>query len=346
MSRIVVCGVQTLYSSGGAELLVETLAQALRGRCHQVAVVNLPYSDVPRTQILSSFLAWRALNLESIHGQRVDLLIATKYPSYAACHPNKVVWLTHQHRQAYELFGTPYSDMHQRPDGRLFAWLLRGLDRWSLGAARRRYAISGNVATRLRRFNGLDATPLYPPPKLSDQLHCQEYGDFLLAVGRFEPIKRFDLILRALAQTRCGAPCLLVGDGLQRQELERLAERLGLGDRVRFLGRVDDDILVDLYARCLAVVYPPYDEDYGYVTVEAFLSHKPVVSTTDAGGVLEFLEDGVNGYVAPPTPEGLAEAIERLWERRAQAHEMGDCGYQRVRDISWDRVLDSLTQGL
>ncbi len=347
MSRILVCGVQTLYVRGGAELLVDTLAEQLRARGHTVDLVSLPYTDVPRTQILMSFLAWRALNFRQIHGNAIDLVIGTKYPSYAVRHPNKVVWLTHQHRQAYELYGTRYSDMHSRPDGRFFSWLVRRLDRWSLGGAKGLFTISQNTADRLKQYNGLNARALYPPPKLAPLLHCEEYGDFLLAVGRFEPIKRFDLILRALAQTTCGAKCYLVGDGLQRRELERMSAELGLGDRVRFLGSVDDATLVDLYARCLGVIYPPYDEDYGYVTVEAFLARKPVISTPDAGGVLEFLDDGKTGYVAASaTPEALADAIERLWSDRDRASALGATGYQRVQGISWDPVVDALTSTL
>ena len=346
MSRIVVCGVQTLYVRGGAELLVDTLAHHLRDRGHRVDIVSLPFTDVPRSQILLGCLAWRALNLQSVHGQSVDLLIGTKFPSYLANHPNKVVWLTHQHRQAYDLFGTRYSDMHRRPDGRLFAWLIRRLDQWGMANARQRYAISGNVVARLQKFNGLAATPVYPPPKLAAHLHCQEYGDFLLAVGRFEPIKRFDLILRALAKTSDAVHCVFVGDGLQRIELERLAAHLDLTARVRFLSQVDDQTLVDLYAKCLGVIYPPYDEDYGYVTVEAFLARKPVVSTSDAGGVLEFLQDGVSGYVAEPTPESLAEALNRLWQGRKQAPDLGNNGFQRVQHITWDRVIDALTATL
>lgn len=346
MSRILVCGVQTLYVRGGAEQLVDTLAEQLRTHGHQVDVVNLPYTDVPRSQVLLGFLAWRALNLKLIHGQAVDLLICTKYPSYAAHHPNKVVWLTHQHRQAYDLYGTVYSDMHSRPDGMLFARLVRGLDGWGLKEARQLYTISKNTATRLLRYNGLHAEHLYPPPKLAPYLRCDGYGDFVLAVGRFEPIKRFDLILKALAQTRCGLRCVLVGDGMGRTELERLAEQLDLGGRVQFLGQVDDATLVDLYADCLGVVYPPYEEDYGYVTVEAMLSRKPVVCTSDAGGPLEFVEDGVTGYVAAPTPESLAGALERLWQQRNDAPRLGDEGYERVKDISWDKVIGALTSTL
>lgn len=346
MARIVVCGVQTLYVRGGAESLVETLAKGLRGRGHQVDEVNLPFTDMPRSQLVLAFLAWRLLHLKSVHGRLTDLLIATKFPSYAARHPNKVVWLVHQHRQAYDLYGTPYSDMHTRPDGWLFARLVRWMDRWTLSEARRIYTISGNTAERLMRFNGLPATPLYPPPKLAPYLKAHEYGDFVLGVGRFDEIKRFDLILRGLSRAACHMNCVLVGEGMDRPRLEHLTADLGLTDRVTFAGRVDDNTLLDLYGRCLGVVYPPFDEDYGLVTVEAFLAKKPVVTTADTGGVLEFVEDGVTGYVAPPTAEGMAGALDRLWAERKRAPQLGTAGYERVRDITWDRVIDEMTSAL
>ena len=347
MSRILVCGVQTLYVRGGAELLVDTLAEQLRARGHTVDLVSLPYTDVPRTQILMSFLAWRALNFRQIHGNAIDLVIGTKFPSYAWRHPNKVVWLTHQHRQAYELYGTRYSDMHSRPDGRFFAWLVRRLDRWSLGGAKGLFTISQNTTDRLKKYNGLNARALYPPPKLAPLLHCEEYGDFLLAVGA--------LSLSALRPHPAGArPDNVRGEVLSRR---RRPPTAGAGADVprswasatacASWARWDDATLVDLYARCLGVIYPPYDEDYGYVTVEAFLARKPVISTPDAGGVLEFLDDGQTGYVAvSATPEALADAIERLWSDRDRASGLGAAGYQRVQGISWDPVIDALTSTL
>ncbi len=343
MSRIVVCGVQTLYVRGGAELLVDSLVDALRERDHQVDVVNLPYVDVPRHHILYGYLAWRMLNLQAVHGRSIDMVIPTKSPSYAVSHPNKVVWLVHQHRQAYELFGTRYSDMHLRPDGRLFAGLVRRLDAWSLGSARRLCSISRTTAERAQRYNGLQVQPVYPPPRLAARLRPGEDGDYVLAPGRFEPIKRFGLIVQAMAQVKGPLRLLIAGDGMERPLLDALVERHGLQGRVTFLGRVTDDELIDLYAGCLGVVYPPYEEDYGYVTVEAFLARKPVVSVTDSGGVMEFLQDGVNGFVAEPTPAALAAALDRLWDARERASELGANGYETVKGITWDAVAAALT---
>ena len=344
--RIVICGVQTLFVRGGAESLVSSLQTELQTRGFIVDVVNLPFKDAPRSELIKGFLSWRWLNIREMHGQPVDLVIGTKFPSYAVRHPNKVVWLVHQHRQAYELYGTNYSDMHTRPDGMLLARLVRRLDRSALGDARRLYAISGNVSDRLRRYNGLDATPLYHPPRLWKQLHPGDFGDYVLAVGRFESIKRFDLIVRAMSRVKSSVRCVLAGDGMAREDLERLVEQEGLQGRVRFAGQVSDQELVDLYAGALGVIYPPFEEDYGYVTLEAFLARKPVITTTDSGGVLEFVEDGVTGLVAPPEPEALAECIDRLAARPALAAGLGDAGYERVKDITWDAVVEELTRDL
>lgn len=344
--RVVICGVQTLFVRGGAESLVGSLERELLARDFTVDVVNLPYKDFPRTQILKSFMMWRNLHLLEQHGRKIDLVIGTKFPSYAPKHPNKAVWLVHQHRQAYELYGTQYSDMHARPDGMLFAWLVRRLDRWGLGDARRLYAISRTVSDRLKRYNGLDAQPLYHPPRLWKQLRHGAYGDYVLAVGRLEPIKRFDLIVEAMRHVRSNIRCVIAGDGLSRADLERRVEQAGLKDRVVFAGRVDDCQLVDLYAGARGVLFPPFEEDYGYITLEAFLSGKPVITATDSGGVLEWVEDGVTGYVAPPEAAALGERIERLAGDPGHARSMGEAGYDRVRDITWDEVIDRLTAGI
>jgi glycosyltransferase involved in cell wall biosynthesis len=121
-----------------------------------------------------------------------------------------------------------------------------------------------------------------------------------------------------------------------------LAAACGLADRATFTGRACESQLVELYAGALAVVFPPFDEDYGYVTLEALLSHKPVVTTTDAGGPLEFVEHGVNGLVCGPTPQSVGAAITRLADDPRAARSLGDAGYDRARSITWDGVVDRL----
>ena len=150
-----------------------------------------------------------------------------------------------------------------------------------------------------------------------------------------------------MKRVKGGAKLKIAGSGPLAEELRKQIVGLGVEDRVELLGFVSADDLVDLYARCRAAYYAPLNEDYGYVTVEAFLSRKPVVTTTDAGGPLEFVTDGESGLVAEPTPESVADAIDRLWALPgSRLAEMGEAGRARVVDITWERVVDALTASL
>jgi glycosyltransferase involved in cell wall biosynthesis len=164
----------------------------------------------------------------------------------------------------------------------------------------------------------------------------------LLSVGRLEQVKRVDLAIRALAHVPPPLTLRIVGHGTHQPALEALAAGLGLRDRVAFLGEVTDDDIVRLYAGSLGVIFPPYDEDYGYVTLEAFLSGKPVVTTTDAGGPNEFVIDRVNGCIAEPDPEALAGAIAWLAADPGRASALGEAGHERARQVTWSGVIEKL----
>jgi len=178
--------------------------------------------------------------------------------------------------------------------------------------------------------------------ELADRIRSGPYGDYVLAVGRLETVKRAHLAIEAMAHVDAPMRLVVVGDGTQRANTEALVERLGLGDRVRLAGAVSNDELLALYEGALAVVYPPFDEDFGYVTLEAFLARRPVVTTSDAGGPLEFVQDGVNGAVVPPDPEALAAAINRYGADRRRAAEHGAAGRARASLVTWDGVIEAL----
>jgi glycosyltransferase involved in cell wall biosynthesis len=340
--RILICTAQVPFVRGGAEYLVEGLRDALRERGHAVDVVALPYQWHPIERIPESALAWRLLDIASFNGEPVDLVIATKFPSYLVRHPRKVVWLVHQHRQAYDWYGTPLSDFTNLPEHRQVRDAIFRMDRRGLGECAARFTISRNVSARLKRFNGLDSAALYPPSRYAAWLHAGPYGDYILSSSRLDRAKRLDLLLDAFALTRPPARLLLAGAGPDRERLEQHAARLGLGERVRFLGFVPDAELVELYAGARAVYYAPVDEDYGFATVEAFGAARPVVTTDDAGGVLEFVEHGVNGLVCAPDPAQLARAIDSLAADPARAERLGRAGRPRVADITWAKVVDAL----
>jgi glycosyltransferase involved in cell wall biosynthesis len=339
---VLVCEAQVPFVQGGAEAHVRELVRQLRAHGCDAELVSVPFKWYPKTEILTHAAAWRLLDLSESNGRPIDLVIATKFPTYFARHPHKVAWLIHQHRAAYELAGTPFSDFSHTEDDVAMRERIVALDRSMLGECRRVYANSANTAARVTRFNGLPAEPLYHPPRLAARLHPGPAESFVLSVGRLESVKRVDLAVNALAHAPREVSLVVAGTGTQRAALETLASSIGVSDRVRFLGEVSDDDVVDLYARALAVVYPPYDEDYGYVTLEAFLAHKPVVTTTDAGGPNEFVVDGVNGWVSAPDPVALGEAIGLVHADRARAAARGEAGYDRARTITWDGVIDRL----
>ena len=342
MKTILVCEAQVPFVHGGAEIHVRELVAQLRRHGYDTELVSVPFKWYPKEEILAHAAAWRLLDLSESNGQPIDLVIATKFPTYFVRHPHKVAWLIHQHRAVYELPGTPFSDFaHTEPDVALRDKII-ALDTQMLRECRRLFANAKNTADRARRFNGVAVEALYHPPRLAARLSAGPQGNYVLSVGRLEAVKRVDLAIRALAHVPGALRLKVAGTGTQGQAFAALAASLGVADRVDFLGEVDDETLLSLYSGALAVVFPPYDEDFGYVTLEAFLSHKPVITTTDAGGPNEFVVDAVNGYSCAPDPAALGHAMAGLDAGRRLAASMGDAGYDRVRTITWTGVIERL----
>jgi glycosyltransferase involved in cell wall biosynthesis len=339
---VLVCEAQVPFVYGGAEVHARELVRELRARGYQAELVSVPFKWYPKEEILPHAAAWRLLDLSESNGRPVDVVIATKFPTYFARHPRKVAWLLHQYRAAYELCDTVFSDFtHTESDVGLRDTLIRLYTRM-LGECRQICTIARNISARLQKFNALPSLPLYPPPRLAAALVAGPYGDYILSVGRIESVKRVDLLVRAMRSVDRPLRLVVAGVGSQRDNVEREAENLGVADRVSFLGAVADDELVRLYAGALCVAYPPFDEDYGYVTLEAFLARKPVVTCSDSGGPNEFVVDGESGYSCPPDPGALAAAINKLAADRRRAAAMGDAGYDVARRVTWDGVIETL----
>jgi len=330
------------FVHGGAEILVRELAAALTARGHRAQIVSVPFTDAPRDELLAGVEAWRLLDVTRAAGGDVDLVIATKFPTYFASHPRKVLWLVHQHRAAYELAGTRFSDFAHTPRDVALRRRLIDLDTRALRECVGHFTIARTVSDRMLKFNGIASAALYNPPKLAGRLHAGPCGDYVLTVTRLEHVKRVDLTIDTFEKTTSSVRLLIAGDGSIRHELSEYIERRGLRERVTLLGRVDDERLIELYAGCRAVLFAPYEEDYGYVTLEAFLARKPVITACDSGGTLEFVTDGVNGYVCEPTPDALAAAVNRLAADPALAASLGERGHGVAAPITWDHVVDRL----
>ena len=342
--RVLVCEVQVPFTTGGAEGHARSLVRELRAAGYETDLVSLPFKWYPHEEILAHAAAWRLLDLTESNGKAIDLVIGTKFPSYFARHPNKTVWLVHQHRPAYELCGTEYSDFAHTDLDVGLRERLHALDRAMLGECRRRYTISANTAGRLLQFNGVQSEPLYPPPPLAGRFRHESYGSYVLSVGRLTPTKRVEPAIDAMPDVDEPLRLLIAGEGEHCAALERAAANQGVTHRVEFLGRVSDEELVDLYANARAVVFSPYDEDYGYVTLEAFLARKPEITASDSGGPLEFVEHEVSGFVCDPDAAAFAAAFNALADT-ARARALGEAGYERARTVTWDRVVERLVGG-
>ena len=341
---ILVCEAQVPFVHGGAEIHVRELVRELNARGYQAELVSVPFKWYPKEEILPHAAAWRLLDLSESNGREIDLVIASKFPTYFVRHPRKVAWLIHQYRAAYELCDTVYSDfLHREQDVGLRETLIR-LDTEMLSECRSVYTNAQNTADRLKKFNGLDAQALYHPPQLASRLRAGTYGNYVLSVGRIESVKRVDLIVRAMAAVTGDLRLVIAGDGTQRANVERAAAEAGVAGRVTFLGTVGDEQLLALYADALAVVYPPFDEDFGYVTLEGFLARKPVITCTDSGGPNEFVVDDVNGFSVQPTAEAIAAAINTLAADKRLVARLGDAGFERARAVTWDGVIETLVQ--
>ena len=342
--NIIICTTQVPFTTGGAETHVAGLRSALLENGYQAEIVALPFSWYPPVEIMRSSLAWRLMNLGEANGKPIDLVIGMKFPAYTVAHPRKVLWIIHQHRAAYNLWGTEFDDLSTYPEGVQVRDFIHRSDQKFIPEARKIFANSLTVAERLQRFNGISSEPLYHPPPRANALRSGELGDYVFYPSRLEPQKRQELLIEAMRYVSAPVNCIFAGGSNDLQHYETLVKKYGIKHRVKLLGYVDEREMVDLYANALAVCYVPFDEDYGYVTLEAMLSERPVVVATDSGGPKEFVEDGTTGFAVNPEPRAIAAAIDQLHADRGAATRMGKRGQEKVASmkLSWQCVVDKL----
>ncbi len=341
--RIAIATVQVPFVRGGAEMLADSLLAALHEAGHQAEIVSLPFKWYPPARVPDHMLAARLMQVAG----GVDRLIGLKFPAYLMPHPSKRLWLLHQHRSAYDMWHTPFSDLLHAPDGAHVRSVIRRADAAAFEGCERIFTISRVVSERLRRFNGIDAPPLHHPPPGADRLRPGPYGDYVLVPSRVNESKRQHLAIEALALTRQPVRLCFMGATdapPYHAALQARCAALGLDDRVAWRGRVEEAERLALYAGCLAVLFAPLDEDYGYVTLEAMLCAKAVLTVDEAGGPLDFVAGREAGLVGAPEPAELAAALDRMWTDRGRTAGWGRAGRQRYAELGlgWSTVLDGL----
>lgn len=342
--RVLVLGAQVPFARGGAENLTAGLVEAIRSHVSDVAVdlVQLPMKHYPEQRLLTEMMTWRLIDVTEVNGERVDLVIATKFPTYAVRHPNKVLWLVHQYRQAYDLAGTIYDKPELSDLERAARSKLRELDQKFIGECAGRFAISDTVSERLMQFNKLLSVPLLPPSLMQDRIHAGAYSGTVVCFGRLDASKRVSLLVDATERVP-EARIVIYGAGPDEAALRQQIERLGLEQRCRLGGHVSQDELIDALGQARAVFYGPYDEDYGYATIEAFLAEKPVISCTDSGEAARIVNRTGGGWVVEPNAAAIAVALQDAYRRTDdQLTTLGRRGASFAHTLSWRHVVDQL----
>lgn len=332
---------------GGAEIHADSLKRKLIEYGHEAQVIRTPpFSYWPLDNIIDGIMAARLTRLINI-----DMMIGMKFPSYLIPHENKKIWLQHQFRQAYDFANTPYDPF--TPDGhsqRIKQTIIETDNFYLKPLEGKIFTISQTTADRLKKYNSINATPLYPPIVNEELYYLGECGNYLFYPSRVNAAKRQKLLVEAIQYTKSNVKLVLAGKGdtpQDEEEILRLIEKYNVKEKVKYLNYfITEKEKVDLYANSLGVVFIPIDEDYGYITIEAFVSSKPVITCTDSGCPASFVHNGQCGYVVDSNVQELAAAMDRLFNDTKSATEMGQNAKLRLRElnINWNTVIERLLQ--
>ena len=342
--RVAVVTSSPPLAEGGHLVIARSVVDALRAAGHDAGLMVTPQNRFGRQA--SAYLATWLTDVGVAHdGSPIDHVISFRYPSYAVRHPRHVVWLNHRMREYYDLWDRFQATLSwkARIKERARRAAIHRVDTYLLTRrVTRVFAQSATIQARLARFGNIRAEVLYPPAP-PRPYRCDQYGPELFAVSRFTPLKRIDLLVRALAEPAAsGVRCTIAGDGEEAAHIRRLVADLGLASRVTLAGAIDGNALVSHLASCRAVVFPAFEEDFGLVTVEAFASAKAVITCHDSGGPAELVRNGESGLVCDPTPASLAEAMGRLSADRDVAERLGAGAADISAGITWPTTIDRL----
>lgn len=341
--RIVVVTSDVPFVEGGHLVIARELAVRLREYGYEAELMLTPQNSFGR--LIRAYVATGLTDLsEAGDGGRIDGVVSLRFPSYAVKHPRHSCWLNHRMREYYDLWPRFRNSLSWKGKikERVRRFLIHRLDEHCLDhRVGKLYAQSETIKARLSAWGGHSAEVLYPPAVVRPY-RTDSYGDYFFAVSRLVPLKRFGLLVRAA--TEAGVECLIAGEGPELENLLALTRELGAEGRVRFLGRVSDDELLTHYARCRAVVFPAYGEDYGLVTLEAFSSTKPVITLTDSGGPAELVAHEKTGLISEPNPGALAAALRQLADDASLAEKMGKEALAEAGRHSWEKAIEKLVE--
>ena len=328
---------------GGSSYLARRLVSGLTRKGATVDLMSLPFVDSDSNPI-RQMLAFRALRI----GPQYDRVLTLRWPSHLVQHPHKVTWFHHHKRDLVDLFGTPFSPRADTAANRRLQSLLVRADTTALAESARVFALSSEVAMRLKTVNGIDADVLRASPSLAElnalRMIVRRKPRSILYLNRITSIKRQLLMIETMGQLPASYRLTIAGFPESQTYLEELREtiaREGIGDRV-----VLDGVPLTHGKRrqllcesdCLAN-FPYLEDSHGFPTAEGAATGAALVTTTDAGGVNEFVQNGVTGWVSEPDPRQIARAIVEACEPGPQ--NLAIRGRARVLAESYARDFDS-----
>lgn len=341
--RVAIVTVQLAYIYGGAEVLANSLNTEMKKRNIDSTIISFPFSAASFDQFLNSMITSRMIDLNYNDSGPIDIIIPLKFPAYYVQHHNKRMWLCHQHKIAYELWNYKGNIMKTYNEPEKIRELVIEHDNLYINECRKKYTIAKTPADRLKKYNNIYADVLYPPPENLDKLHFSEIGDFIFYPSRINPLKRQELLIESAKYLKSNVKIIIAGNG-DNDRLKQIVNRYNLQNRVIIKGFISNDEKIELYSKCLAVYFGTQEEDYGYVTPEAFYSGKMCIIHDDAGGPLEFVDNNDTGYVIKPNAELLAEKIDYLYKNKHIAADYGKNALNKIKNmnLNWDEVINNL----
>jgi glycosyltransferase involved in cell wall biosynthesis len=332
----------TPFIRGGSELLVEDLKKQLEKRGNTTKLFRLPFTEEYETGIFLNALSAQLFDFDDY-----DVLISFKWPAYLAVHRRKNLWLFHQFRQAYDLFGKQYG-LHDNDVGNAVREMVIRTDKKALTQADRLFAVS-HSAKRVEYYCGIVPETLHCPLMNSEKYYKKSIGDYIYYPSRITDMKRQMLAVEAMRYVRSGVKLILDGkcdDESLLKYIYAVINKYKLNDRVTINADfVSEEEKISRYANCLAGIYLPIDEDSpGFVTFEVFYSSKVLITVSDSGGVADFVKDQENAIVVAPNPQAIAEKIDYLYEHRDIAEQMGQNANKHIaeQNVNWDDTIRRL----
>jgi glycosyltransferase involved in cell wall biosynthesis len=323
---------------GGAERAYRGLVRSLNFDNILAEHIRVLSDESGFEAILETYLRFYELDVRAYDG-----VISTKGPSFMIRHRNHICWLLHTIRVFYDMFdqefSTPGPELLEQRD------FIQGADTRALSPphTRKVFTIGQEVRVRLQQFNGLDATVLPPPLERDGYQFDRSSQGYAFIVSRLHRWKRVDLAIQAMQHVSAPMELLIAGAGEDEPYFRSLA---GTDSRIRFLGYVNDEEVANLYKNACVVPFLPLREDFGYITLEAFQSGKPVITCTDSGEPARIVQHGVSGFVVPPNPLAIGRAMQYCYENSERAADMGAQGASSIRHIRWDAVRAQLLAAL